>query len=160
MNDAVLAALAKKGIGADFLADGLIDGMRAEETRYFSDKGVVTDERQVKNYHARAIAEGHYSPSLMGEIADREREIPEIADRLLEANPDSVRSRLKDIRSFAISRISDLRGLLNSDALRARAELSKHIQAIKLFPNGRMYVASGSWDLLGVGRREGAAGRS
>ena len=116
-------------------------------------------EEEIRNL-ARAIAEGHYSPSFMGEIADREREISEITDRLLEANPDSVKSRLKDIRSFAISRISDLRGLLNSDALRARAELSKHIQAIKLFPNGRMYVASGSWDLLGVGRMDGAAGRS
>ena len=106
------------------------------------------------------VAKGHYFPSLICEIADREREISKIANLLLEANSDSIRSRLKDIRSFFISRILNLLQLLNSDALRTRTELSKHIQAIKLFPHGKIYVASGWWGLLSVGHMEVAGGEA
>ncbi len=115
----VTAALERKGIGDDFLADGLIDGMRAEETRYFSDKGIVTDERQVKDYHARAkfqdmthrlrgdfpkdepvqlaslilkIGDGPLPPAEWEELANRERRIGELlSERLIrEGHPGDV----------------------------------------------------------------------
>ncbi len=107
----------------------------------------------------RALADG-YSPALTAELAEREKELDAITDRLLESQPDSVQSRLKDIRSFVISRLADLRGLLNSDVLTARTEIAKHVQQIKLSPDGRTYIASATWDLLGEGRMEYAGGRS
>ena len=50
----ILGAMERNGIGEDFLAQGIKDGLRADETRFFSDKGVVKDERQVKDWHSRA----------------------------------------------------------------------------------------------------------
>ncbi len=110
-----------------------------------------------------AVAELGHSPSLLEGIAERERELRGITDRLLESGPDSVRSRVKAIRSYVVSRLADLRGLLSADVtdvLALRAELSKHVQAITLHPDGRIYVASGTWDLLGAGRWERAGGQN
>jgi hypothetical protein len=52
--------------------------------------------------------------------------------------------------------LSDLTGLLNVDASRARAELAKHTSEILMIPelasNGkRYYVAAGGWNLFGGG---------
>jgi hypothetical protein len=38
----------------------------------------------------------------------------------------------------------------------ARAEIGKHAQKITLTPEGRTYIASGSWDLLGAGAVAGS----
>jgi hypothetical protein len=45
----------------------------------------------------------------------------------------------------------DLRKLLNSEPRIARAAIGKHVQKITLTPEGRAFIASGSWDLLGEG---------
>ncbi len=39
--------------------------------------------------------------------------------------------------------------LLNSEPRIARAAIGKHVQKITLTPEGRAFIASGSWDLLG-----------
>jgi hypothetical protein len=91
----------------------------------------------------------------MAGVAEREGELSEITNRLLEARPDSVRGRVDAIRNFALSRLADLRGLLTADVadtLALKAKLSKHVQAITLEPGGRWrLIARGSWDLLGDG---------
>ncbi len=107
----------------------------------------------------RALADG-YSPALTAELAEREKELDAITDRLLESQPRSVQAYLRDIRGFVISRLADLRGLLNSDVVTARTEIAKHVQQIKLCPDGRTYAVSATWDLLGEGRMECAGGRS
>jgi hypothetical protein len=56
--------------------------------------------------------------------------------------------------------MKDLAGLLNGDAPRARAEVAKHITAITMTPEEEHYIASGSWDLLGRGRIDGAGGQN
>lgn len=40
--------------------------------------------------------------------------------------------------------------LLNDEAKIARAAINKHVQKITLTLEGRSYVVSGDWDLLGV----------
>ena len=43
----------------------------------------------------------------------------------------------------------DLRKCLNSDTVTARAFMLRHVQQIEMHPDGKTYVATGSWDLLG-----------
>jgi hypothetical protein len=55
-----------------------------------------------------------------------------------------------------MDQIKSLRKVLSVDVARARAELSKHVTAIRMTPSGEgreaHYVAEGEWDLLGVGQ--------
>ncbi len=106
----LLAELERIGVNDNFAAQNVKDGMQAEETRFFSDKGKVTDERQVPDWHARAkfqdmyhklkgdfpkdepiqlaslilkIGNGPASPEEWQRIAEEERKIGEIlAERL------------------------------------------------------------------------------
>ena len=88
----------------------------------------------------------------------REQQIDEITTKLLEARPDSLRSKLRNIRSFVVTRMQDLRAVLNSDVGHVRAELAKHIDQITLTPTGDAYVASGTWNFVGRGSIGGAGG--
>ena len=109
---------------------------------------------------AAVVASGVHSPTVIAEIAVREREIANIADRLLSSDPDSVRSRVKNLRAKALVRMQDLRQCLNGDAAAARAYLTRHVEKIVMDPDGGRYVASGNWNLLGEGRWDGAEGQS
>lgn len=109
---------------------------------------------------AAGLASGLYSVTVMVEIARREQEIAEIGESLLSSGMDSVRSRIKKLRENALHRISDVRETLNGDPATARAYLAKHVEQIVMRPDGGLYVASGSWDLLGEGRWDGAEGQS
>jgi Recombinase zinc beta ribbon domain len=80
--------------------------------------------------------------------------------KLLEARPDSLRSKLRNIRSFVVKRMQDLRAVLNSDVGHVRAELAKHIDQITLTPTGDAYVASGTWNFVGRGSIDGAGGQN
>ena len=88
----------------------------------------------------------------------REREIGDIIARLLELRPDSLRVKLRDIRSFVVRHMRDLREIVNSDAAKTRAIFAKHIERITLTPTGEHYLASGTWDLVGRGSIDGAGG--
>jgi hypothetical protein len=39
--------------------------------------------------------------------------------------------------------------MLTAEPRIARAEIAKHVRKITLTPEGRIYIASGTWDLLG-----------
>jgi len=54
----------------------------------------------------------------MGEIANCERQLAAISDRLLPSTSDSVRARIKRLREQAMDRIRDLREYLNTDTPR------------------------------------------
>ena len=117
-----------------------------------------------------ALASGSCSrlPSaVITALNEREEELRTITDRLAESNSSSIEVRLRDIRQFVVSKLSDLRKLLYSDAPTAKAEILRHVDRIVLDPmeaNGeRFFVASGDWDLLGgypSRKSGGAAGRS
>jgi len=46
-------------------------------------------------------------------------------------------------------RLRHLQSVLNGEPRLARAEIMKHVQKIDLKPEGKIYIASGSWNLLG-----------
>jgi site-specific DNA recombinase len=108
-------------------------------------------EEELKNLTA-AIAGGTYSASIIEAITVRESEIRAIANRMLESRPESVKTRLIDVREFVLSRLGNLCELLNRDPITARTELAKHVRLIKLYPAGAMYKACGDWDYLGDAR--------
>ena len=60
----------------------------------------------------QAIADGQGSQSLMAAIGEREKELRDITDRLLEPQPESVRAKLDELRAFAIERMTRIRELL------------------------------------------------
>jgi hypothetical protein len=107
---------------------------------------------------ANVVAQGDFSPALRAALVDRERQIGEITARLLESRPDSLRSKLRNIRSFVVFRMQNLRAILNSDVAYVRAKLAKHIEKITLRPSGESYIASGTWNFVGCGSIDGAGG--
>src|SRR6267143_1123078 len=74
-----------------------------------------------------------------------------VAGKIVCSQPEAVRSCIRDTRRFVEVRQRDLRKLLNGEPRIARAAIGKHVQKITLTPEGRTYIASGSWDLLGAG---------
>ena len=93
-------------------------------------------------------------------LADRGPQISEITARLLDARPDLLHSKLRHIRSFAVSRVRNLPAILTSDITQVRAEFGKHIEKITLTPSGETYVASGTWNFVGRGSIGGAGGQN
>jgi hypothetical protein len=73
----------------------------------------------------------------------------QLAQKLASSDPSKVRLQLRDMRKFVEARLKSLRSMLTGEARLVRAEIAKHVQKITLTPEGRAYVASGGWDLLG-----------
>jgi site-specific DNA recombinase len=100
-----------------------------------------------------AVAECGHSKSLLEEIGRKEAELQAIVDRLLSTTPESIESRVGEIRNFVASRLTNLRDQLRKDTALARTELLKHSSEITMTPHRdserRFYVAEGNWDLLG-----------
>jgi hypothetical protein len=60
-----------------------------------------------------------------------------------------VKQRMRDARKFVALRLSNLQALFGAEAVTVRAEIAKHVQKITLTPEGRTYIASGTWNVLG-----------
>jgi hypothetical protein len=99
------------------------------------------------------VAKCGHSAALVEAINKREQELADIAQRLFTSQPDSVSAHVSGIRQFVSERLGDIRGLLNADVQKAKAELAKHVSGIRMVPqtNGKKghYVAIGEWNLLG-----------
>ena|SRR5271157_1653315 len=106
------------------------------------------------------VAQGDGSPGLRAALVDRERQISELTARLLEAHPDSLRAKLRNIRGFVTARMRNLRTIMNYDIAHVRAELAKHIEKITLTPSGECYIASGTWNFVGRSSIDGAGGQN
>jgi site-specific DNA recombinase len=108
-----------------------------------------------------AIAESGHSKSILEEIGRKEAELRGISDRLLSATPESIESRVGEIRSYVKCGLNDLRDVLRKDVALARTELLKHSGEITMIPQRtgaqRFYTAEGKWDLLGDAWPEGAS---
>jgi hypothetical protein len=94
-----------------------------------------------------------YAPAVVEAINTRQQELDEINRQLLATGPDSVSAEIGRIRPFVSERLGNIRTLLNADVQKAKAELAKHVTAIRMVPEadgkkGR-YVAAGEWNLLG-----------
>ena len=124
------------------LSDDLVE-MRLRKTR------LETEVRRL----VTAVAVSGHSKALLDEIARKESELQGITDRLLSASPESIETRIGEIRTFVADGLDNLRDLLRKDTALARTELMKHTSEIRMTPNTdakhRFYVAEGNWDLLG-----------
>ena len=130
--------------------DGELSGMRARKQKLESELANLT----------RSIATGLDSAAVRADIVSRERELSEMTERLLGAQPQSVRARVNGVRRFVFERLSDIRTLLNREAVTARTAIARHVEEITMTACGRTYQATGKWDLMGIGRMDGAEGQS
>jgi hypothetical protein len=91
----------------------------------------------------------------MAAIGDRERELREITDKLLEPRPGSLRRTLDVLREFAIERLTNLRKLIShpESVHQARAVMAEQFGKLTLTPvreNGTLsYAARGKVDVFG-----------
>jgi hypothetical protein len=103
----------------------------------------------------QAIAEGPPSQSLMTAVGDRERELREITDKLLEPRPGSLRETLDGLREFAIEWLANLRNLIShpESVHQARAVMTEQFGKLTLTPvreSGTLsYAARGEVDFFG-----------
>ena len=99
-----------------------------------------------------ALAQGRQSQSIMGAIGDREDELRSITDRLLEPRPGSLRAKLDELRTFAVSRLTKIRELLAhpEDVEKAHEAIADRVGQLTLEAtneNGkRTYLAHGKVD--------------
>ncbi len=110
----------------------------------------------------KALAVGEPSTTIMGAIAEREKEIAEITNRVVSSNEDSIKNRVASMTATAKVKLKDLRGLLGGDVTVARAALLKHVERIEIEADGKTYVAKGNWNFLGdaMRPRDGAGGQN
>jgi site-specific DNA recombinase len=116
-------------------------------------------ERELANL-TRALASGQLSPAIMAAIAEREREVSAITERVLSSTEDSIRTRIAAMRTAAKSKLKDLRALLGGDVTAARTALLNHVDRIHMQSDGKIYTANGSWNLLGERPTDGAGGQN
>ena len=83
-------------------------------------------------------------------LAKAEQELADTKAKIAYCKPRAVQLRMKDARRFAEARLKELRLVLNRELRIAWAEIAKHVQKISLTPEGRTYIASGTWDVLGA----------
>jgi hypothetical protein len=105
-----------------------------------------------------ALARGQLSPTIMSAIAEREREISDITERVVSSSKDSIRTRVAAMRAAAKSKLKDLRALLGGDVAAARTALLNHVDRIHMQADGKVYTANGSWSFLGQRPTDGAGG--
>ena len=106
-------------------------------------------QKQIRNC-TDAIADGKRHPSLMEKLSELEQELADTKAKIAYCEPRAARVRVKDARRFAEARLGELQLVLSREPRIARAEIAKHVQKITLTPEGRTYIASGTWDVLGA----------
>jgi site-specific DNA recombinase len=106
-------------------------------------------EKKIANLTS-ALADGYRSPAILADLARYEAELVEIRRTAAASRPEAIAIHMRDTRRFVESRLRQLQALFGAEAATIRAELSKHVQKIALTPEGRSYVASGAWNVLGV----------
>jgi hypothetical protein len=117
---------------------------------------IVELERSITN-QLRGLSELGYSPSITAEIARLEKNLAQANDRLQAATPAVLKLRMRDTRRFVESRLRDLSAVWNNETRIAREEIAKHVGKIRLKPMSRTYIATGTWDWLGVLGQNAAA---
>ena len=123
-----------------------LDRHRDETARHRRQK--LELERKIENL-TRALADG-YSPAIRADLARLEEQLANTRRTGMAAEPAALDRRMRETRGFVESRLKDLRTLFCAEAVTIRAEIAKHVREITLTPEGRTYIASGTWDLLGA----------
>jgi site-specific DNA recombinase len=105
-------------------------------------------ERGIAN-QLRGLSDG-YSGSITKEIARLEQQLAAVRDRLKATDPVAAKLQVRETRRFVETRLRNLSALWDGDPRIAREEIAKHVGKITLTPAIRTYVASGTWNWLGV----------
>jgi len=105
-------------------------------------------EREIRNC-TEAISSMGLSPFLRERLTKLETEHRDLTEKLASLEPRQLKSRLRETRKFVEARLRRLQSMLTGEPRIARAEIAKHVRKITLTPEGRIYIASGTWDLLG-----------
>jgi hypothetical protein len=105
-------------------------------------------EGQIR-HRTEAIANMGLSNALRFRLTDLEAKHQELTEKLASFEPPAMKLGLRDSRRFVETRLRNLHSMLTGEARLVRAEIAKHVQKITLTPDGRTYLASGTWDLLG-----------
>lgn len=91
----------------------------------------------------------------------------EINERIISSQPETVRSKLRDLRKLVESRFKEFRTFLHRDPIAAKAALARNLPHIVLKPgirpDGRkFFMVTSEWELLegGVALLDGAEGQS
>lgn len=102
-----------------------------------------------------ALVQGRQSQSIMAAVGERETELRSITDRLLEPRPRTLRVKLDELRTFAVSRLTKIRELLAhpEDVEKAHEAIAERVGQLTLEAtneNGkRTYLAHGKVDFFG-----------
>ena len=110
--------------------DGEMDSMRRRKAKL---------ESELRNL-GQAFVTGLDSPTLRAEIAKREAELSSITQKTLGRNKDSVHAQVSGLRKFVEHNLRHIRRLISGkcgNPIVVRQELAKHIESIKLFPEGK-----------------------
>jgi hypothetical protein len=105
-------------------------------------------QKQIRNC-TDAICQGNSYPSLMEKLSELEQELADAKAKLANYSPGTIRIQLRETRRFVDFRFRYLQSVLDGEPRLARAEIMKHVQKITMTPEGKTYIASGNWDLLG-----------
>ena len=156
LEEQLLAGLQEKVLHRDVIAYTL-DRFEAELKRALDLRHSDADarrrqeaaiEKKISNLTA-ALAEGYRSPAIRADLARFEAELQEISRSFRQLHePEAIALRMSDMRRFVESRLDRIaNALFGAEAATIRAEISKHVQKITLTPEGRIYIASGTWDV-------------
>jgi site-specific DNA recombinase len=143
----------------DYVICGLQDELRQRHETLRSELKELREEKhRIEGELKRLvdmIAAGTALPTVMSAIAERETRIRAITDTLVEPGPDSLQEKLDGLRTFAVERLTQLRGLLaNPSAIHeARALLAEQVGKFTLervYDDGKVsFRANGKIDFFG-----------
>lgn len=103
---------------------------------------------------AAAVAQIGHSKVLLEAIRSKESELEQISAKLAAGAAPKVELLPANVRSFVLDRLRNIVELVRVNVTKAKAELAKHVTAIRMLPvtgtdGQRHYEAEGEWNLLG-----------
>jgi hypothetical protein len=92
-------------------------------------------EAQVRRL-VSAVAESGHSRAMLEELGRKEAELQAITDQLLSSSPDSIDSRIEEIRQFVARRLENIPDVPRKDTSLKRTEILK-VQTTTAQPDSR-----------------------
>ena len=135
LEESLLRGLSEKVLRTqvvDYLVARLEQSLRERDAKLDVELDSIKQRRQkieAELLHlVQVIASGQSSDSVMAAIKEREKELRSITDRLSEPRRVSVRTKLDELRMFAMAKLANLRRLIDhpKSADEARAALAEH----------------------------------
>jgi site-specific DNA recombinase len=143
----------------DYVICGLQDELRQRHEALNSELRELGEEKHRIEAELKRlvdmIAAGTASSTVMSAITEREARIRVITDKLIEPGPDSLQEKLQELRTLAVERLTQLRGLLtNPSAIHeARALLAEQVGKFtleRIQEGGKIvFKANGKIDFFG-----------